>query len=52
MITSVKTENYSIQQLKKSYQADQQLKYIHLEAEIDLLLHQIQINKTKQNENN
>lgn len=52
MKTSVKTENYSIKELKKTYQADQQLKYIHLEAEINLLLHQIQNNKNKQNENN
>lgn len=41
MSTLVKAENYNLKQLKKSYQADQQLKYIHLEAELNLLLHQI-----------
>lgn len=37
-----------INQLKKSYQTDQQLKYLKLQAEIDLLLHQVQTNKINQ----
>lgn len=40
--TSVLNSEAFINQLKKSYQADQQLKYLSLQAEIDLLLHQIQ----------
>ena len=30
-----------INQVKKSYQADQQVKYLSLQAEVDLLLHQV-----------
>jgi hypothetical protein len=30
-----------INQLKKSYPADQQVKYLSLQTEIDLLLHQL-----------
>jgi hypothetical protein len=30
-----------LNQIKKSYQADQQVKYLHLQAEIDLLYHQV-----------
>ena len=52
MTAQIKTREHNLQQLKKSYQTNQQLKYIHLEAEIDLLLHQIQITKTKQDDNN
>lgn len=52
MTTLIKTEPNNIEQLKKSYQADQQLKYIHLEAEIDLLRQKIQLNKIKPNINN
>jgi hypothetical protein len=47
MKTEVKNTNYNIEQLQKAYQADQQLKYMSLEAELQLLLHQIQ---TKNNE--
>jgi len=38
-----KSKNYNIEQLQRAYNADQQAKYIHLEAEIELLLHQIQV---------
>ncbi|GBF80527.1 aspartate kinase [Aphanothece sacrum] len=43
--------NYQTQmiQVKKSYQAVQQLKYLHLQAEIDVLLQQLQTIKQKAN---
>jgi uncharacterized lipoprotein YajG len=31
-----------VQQLMKSYQADQQVKYLHLQAEIEVLLQELQ----------
>lgn len=34
--------------LMKPYQADQQVKYLHLEAEIEVLLHQLRNLKEKQ----
>lgn len=40
--TSMVNSETFINQLKKSYQTDQQLKYLSLQAEVDLLLHQIQ----------
>jgi hypothetical protein len=40
--TSILNSETFINQLKKSYQADQQVKYLSLHAEIDLLLHQVQ----------
>ncbi len=45
MTTKIKSKSYNIEQLQKAYNADQQAKYIHLEAEIELLLHQIQVKK-------
>ncbi|YAI82010.1 MAG: hypothetical protein ACQJCO_09610 [cyanobacterium endosymbiont of Rhopalodia sterrenbergii] len=39
------TESNSVSQLSKSYQAIQQLKYLHLEAEIDVLLQELQTMK-------
>jgi hypothetical protein len=36
----------SIEKLTKSYQADQQVKYLHLQAEIEVLLQHLQtVNK-------
>ncbi|WP_308255227.1 hypothetical protein [Geminocystis sp. GBBB08] len=49
MKTQVKNNNYSLEQLQKAYQADQQLKYMSLEAELELLLHQIQASKVNNN---
>lgn len=49
MTTQVKNKNYNLEQLQKAYQADQQLKYMSLEAELELLLHQIQVNKAVNN---
>ena len=40
--TSIVSSDHFVNQLKKSYQADQQVKYLYLQAEIDLLLHQVQ----------
>ena len=40
--TSMVSSDSFVNQLKKSYQADQQVKYLYLQAEIDLLLHQVQ----------
>ena len=40
--TSIVSSDSFVNQLKKSYPADQQVKYLYLQAEIDLLLHQLQ----------
>lgn len=46
---TTQTKNYNIEQLQRAYQADQQLKYMSLEAELELLLHQIQASKANNN---
>lgn len=43
--SQTKIELNSVRQLSKSYQAIQQLKYLHLEAEIDVLLQKLQTMK-------
>jgi hypothetical protein len=43
--SQTKIESNSVKQLSKSYQAIQQLKYLHLEAEIDVLLQELQTMK-------
>ncbi len=40
--TSMVSSDSFVNQLKKSYQADQQVKYLSLKADIDLLLHKLQ----------
>ena len=46
MNTELKTTNYNnLEQLQKAYQADQQVKYMSLEAELELLLQQIKTAK-------
>ncbi|AFZ54220.1 hypothetical protein VKI21_09075 [Cyanobacterium aponinum UTEX 3222] len=45
MKTELKTTNYNLEQLQKAYQADQQVKYMSLEAELELLLQQIKTAK-------
>lgn len=45
MKTELKTTNYNLEQLKRTYQADQQVKYMSLEAELELLLQQIKTAK-------
>ncbi|MEA5510289.1 aspartate kinase [Crocosphaera sp. UHCC 0190] len=37
-----KSEDNQMKQVRKSYQAVQQVKYLHLQAEIDVLLQQLQ----------
>jgi hypothetical protein len=48
MTTQLVSSDTFINQLKRSYNADQQVKYLHLQAELDLLLHQIQTAKQTQ----
>lgn len=43
--SQTKIESNSVKQLSKSYQAIQQLKYLHLEAEIDVLIQELQTMK-------
>jgi hypothetical protein len=50
MDTQAQTKSYNLELLQKSYQADQQLKYMSLEAELELLLQQIKAAKTEQNQ--
>ncbi len=45
MKPELKITNYNLEQLQKAYQADQQLKYMSLEAELELLLQQIKTAK-------
>ncbi|AUC61044.1 hypothetical protein AA637_07700 [Cyanobacterium sp. HL-69] len=47
MATQSQSKDSKIEQLQRAYNADQQVKYIHLEAEIDLLLHQVQAQQNK-----
>ncbi|WP_407658307.1 hypothetical protein [Lusitaniella coriacea] len=44
------TANSQMTKLAKSYQADQQLKYLHLQAEVEVLLQQLQSLKQKRSE--
>jgi hypothetical protein len=47
MSTVITNPETQIIQLMKSYQADQQVKYLHLQAEIEVLLQQLQTLKQK-----
>lgn len=52
---TAKTSNVQLLSLMKSYQADQQVKFLSLEAEIDLLLQHLQnlkAEKLKNSEDN
>lgn len=40
-------ENPQLAKLMQSYQADQQLKYLHLQAEVEVLLQQLQTLKQR-----
>ncbi|MBD2577250.1 hypothetical protein [Oscillatoria sp. FACHB-1406] len=40
-------ENPNLTKLMQSYQADQQLKYLHLQAEVEVLLQQLQTLKQR-----
>lgn len=48
MTTQLVSSDTFINQLKRSYHAEAQVKYLHLQAELDLLLHQIQTAKQNQ----
>ncbi|CCI26186.1 hypothetical protein [Microcystis aeruginosa] len=51
-MTTVLTKGSSaMKQIRTTYQADQQVKYLHLEAEIEVLLQQLQNLKRKNQEN-
>lgn len=45
MKTEVSSRTYNLEQLRKSYQADQQVKYMSLDMELELLLQQIKTKK-------
>lgn len=51
MKTQEQIKSYNIEQLRKSYQTDQQLKYMSIEAELELLLQQIKTAKPEPNQN-
>jgi hypothetical protein len=52
------SDDANLMKLMKSYQADQQVKYLHLQAEIEVLFQQLQtlkqqkLQQTNRNENN
>ncbi len=43
--TAATNDNRLHELMKSIYQADQQVKYLHLQAEVDSLLHQLKIQK-------
>ncbi len=47
MTTVISNPETQIKQVIKSYQADQQVKYLHLQAEIEVLLQQLRTMKQK-----
>ena len=47
MTTKAKTLSPEVQKLQKAYQADQQVKYMSLQAELELLLQQVKTAKVK-----
>ena len=47
MKTQEKVLSPEIQQLQRAYQADQQVKYMSLQAELELLLQQVKTGKVK-----
>lgn len=49
LATLTKPENPHLIKLMQSYNTNQQIKYLHLEAEVDVLLQQLQAMKLKQN---
>ena len=40
--TAINTERAKLQRMLKCYPADRQVKYLHLQAEIDVLIQQLQ----------
>jgi ribose 1,5-bisphosphokinase PhnN len=51
MTTVLIKESSAMKQIRTAYQADQQVKYLHLEAEIEVLLQQLQNLKRRNQEN-
>ncbi|MEA5468931.1 hypothetical protein [Spirulina sp. 06S082] len=47
-LTKPENDNPHLIQLMQSYNTDQQIKYLHLEAEVEVLLQQLQAIKLKQ----
>ncbi|MGK7928470.1 MAG: hypothetical protein AB4290_25065 [Spirulina sp.] len=47
-LTKPETQNLHLSKLMQSYNTNQQIKYLHLEAEVDVLLQQLQAMKLKQ----
>jgi hypothetical protein len=45
--TKMTSEHSRLEKLMQSYQADQQLKYLHLQAEVEVLLQQLQTLKQR-----
>lgn len=43
--TAATNDNRLLELMKSIYQTDQQVKYLHLQAEVDSLLHQLKIQK-------
>ncbi len=43
--TAVTSKPHPVEQIKSPYRADQQVKYLHLQAEVESLLQQLQILK-------
>jgi hypothetical protein len=51
MTTVITNPETHIKQVIKSYRADQQVKYLHLQAEIEVLLQELQTIKQKRQNN-
>ena len=51
MTTLLSSDSIAFKQIRQSYQADQQMKYLHLQAEIEVLLQELQTLKRKNLEN-
>jgi hypothetical protein len=51
MTTVLTQQSPAMKQIRSAYQADQQVKYLHLEAEIEVLLQQLQNLKRKNQQN-
>ena len=47
MKTQDKPKSFNVELLQRAYQADQQLKYMSLQAELELLLQQIKTGNTR-----
>ena len=45
-ISEVEAERVKLQRMLQCYPADRQVKYLHLQAEIDVLLQQLSLKKT------